>query len=49
MSAIVGSVVGVVLSFLGKTVGFVLEHAWTLIVFVAGFIAAWLMQRVKKG
>ena len=49
LPAIVGSVVGAILSFLGKAVGFLAEHAWALIVFVVGFTAAWLMQRVKKG
>ena len=44
-----GSVVGTVLSFLVKAIGFVAEYAWALIVFVVGFVAAWLMQRVKKG
>ena len=48
MPAIVGSVVGVILSFLGKAVGFVAEHTWALIVFVVGRIVIWLMQRVKK-
>ena len=48
MSAIVESVVGAFLSFLGKAVGFVAEHTWALIVFVAGLISVWLMQRVKK-
>ena len=49
LPAIVESVVGAVLSFLGKAVGFVAKHSWALIAFVVGFIAAWLMQRVKKG
>ena len=44
LPAIVGSVVGAILSFLGKAVGFAAEHTWALIVFVG----AWLMQRVKK-
>ena len=44
-----GSVVGVTLSFLGKAVGFVAEHAWAVIVFVAGSVGWWLMQKVKKG
>ena len=48
MPAIVGSVVGVILSFLGKAVGFVAEHTWALIVFVVGLIVIWLVQRVKK-
>ena len=48
LPAIVGSVVGVTLSFLGKAVGFVAEHTWTLITFSAGLIGVWLMQRVKK-
>ena len=44
-----GSVVGATLSFLRKAVGFVAEHAWALIVFVAGPVGWWLMQKVKKG
>ena len=48
LPAIVGSVLGAILRFLGKTVGFVTEHTWVLIVFVAGLIAWWLMQKVKK-
>ena len=34
-SAIVGSVVGAILSFLDKAIGFLAEHIWTLIVSVA--------------
>ena len=37
LPTIVGSVVAAIISFLGKTVGFVAEHAWVLIVFVAEF------------
>ena len=48
LPAIVGSVVGATLSFLGKAVGFVAEHTWALIVFVVGLIGLWLMQKVKK-
>ena len=36
LPAILGSVVGV--SFLGKAVGFVAEHTWTLFVFIAGLV-----------
>ena len=43
-----GSVVGAILSFLGKAVGFVAEHTWALIVFAVGLIGVWLMQRVQK-
>ena len=43
LPAIVESVVGASLSFLGKAVGFVVEHRWALIVFVAGFIDLWVM------
>ena len=46
--AVVRSVVGAILSFLGKAVGFVAEHTWALIVFIAELIAWWLMQKVKK-
>ena len=49
LPAIVGSVVGSILSFLEKTVEFVAEHTLALIVFVAGLIGVWLIQRVKKG
>ena len=43
-----GSVVGVILSFLEKVVGFVAEHTWALTVFVAGLIGWWLMQKVRR-
>ena len=36
LPAIVGSVVGSILSFLVKASGFVAEHTWVLIAFVAG-------------
>ena len=48
LPAIVGSLVAAILSFLGKAVGFVAEHTWALIVFVAGLAGWWLMQKVKK-
>ena len=43
LPTIVGSVVGTILSFLGKAVGFVAEHTWVLIVFIVGLIGVWLM------
>ena len=46
--AIVGSVVCAILNFLGKAVGFVAEHTWALIIFDAGLIDVWLMQRVSR-
>ena len=49
LPAIVGSVVSVILSFLGKAFGFVAEHTWALIVFVARLTGVWLMKKVKKG
>ena len=48
LPAIVGSVIGAILSFLGKTVGFVAEHTWALIVFVAVLVGLWWIQKVKK-
>ena len=48
LPAIVGSVVGVILSFLGKAIGFVAEHAWALIFFLTGLIGVWLMQMVLR-
>ena len=48
LPAIVRSVVGAILSFLGKAVEFVVEHTCSLIVFVEGLIGVWLMQIVSK-
>ena len=48
LPAIVGSVVGAILSFLGKAFEFVAEHTWPLIVFVVGLIDLWFMQKVKE-
>ena len=48
LPAIIGSIVGAILSFLGKAVGFVAENTWPLIVFIAGLVGWWLMQKVKK-
>ena len=47
LPAIVGCVAGAILSFLGKAIGFVAEHTWALIVFVAGLTGVWLMQKVS--
>ena len=49
LCAIVESVSGAILSFLGKVVGFVAEHTWTLIVFAAGLVGVWLMKKVRRG
>ena len=46
--AIIGSVVGAILSFLGNAVSFVADHTWALIGFVVGLVGWWLMQKVKK-
>ena len=48
LPVIIGSVVGAILSFLGKVVGFVAKHTWALIVFAAAVIRWWLTQKVKK-
>ena len=48
LPAIAGSILGSILSFLGKAVGCVAENTWALIVFVAGLVGWWLMQKVKK-
>ena len=48
LPGIVGSVIRAILSFLGKAVGFVAEHTWVLIVFEAGLIGVWLIQRVSR-
>ena len=47
-SDIVVSVFSAILSFLGKVVGSVTEHARALIIFVPGLISIWLMQRAEK-
>ena len=43
LPAIVGSVVGAILSFLGKAVGLLAEDTWAIIVFIAGLIGEWVM------
>ena len=48
LPAIVVSVVGAILSFLGKIVGFAAENTWALIFFVAGLVGRWLMHKVKN-
>ena len=48
LPAIVESLVSTILSVLGKAVGFVAGHTWDLIVFAAGLVVWWLMQKVKK-
>ena len=48
LPAIVLSVLGAILSFLGQAVGFVAENTWALIIFVTGVIGVWLMQKVLK-
>ena len=41
LPAIVGNVIGPILSFLGKTIGFVAKYKRTSIVFVVGFIGGY--------
>ena len=48
LPANVRSVVGAILSFLAKAIGFAVEQTWALIVFVAGLVGLWLMQKVEK-
>ena len=48
LPAIVRSIVGAILSFLGKAVEFIAEHTWALIAFFAGLIGVWLMQMVSR-
>ena len=48
LPAIVRSVVAAILSFLGKTIGFVAEHAMAQIDFAAGLAGWWFMQKIKK-
>ena len=48
LPGIIGSVVGAILSFLSKTVGFLAQHTWALIAFVVGLIGAWLIRRVQS-
>ena len=44
LPGIIGSVAGAILSFLGKTVSFLAQHTWALIVFAVGVIGAWLIR-----
>ena len=48
LPAIMRGVASAILSFLGKAVEFVAEHAWALIFVVVGLIGWCLMQKVKK-
>ena len=48
LPGIIGSVVGVILSFLGKTIGFLAQHTWALIAFAVGLIGAWFIRRVQS-
>ena len=48
LPGIIGSVVRAILSFLGKTVGFLAQHTWALIGFAVGLIGAWLIRRVQS-
>ena len=48
LPALVGSVIGTILSFLAKAVGFIAEHTRAKIFFVPGLIGIWLMQKVSK-
>ena len=48
LPAIVVSVAGAVLRFFGNTFGFEAEHTLALIVFVAGLVGWWLMQKGKR-
>lgn len=43
LSAIAGSVVGAIFTFLSKAFGFVAEHTMALIIFAAGLHGVWLM------
>ena len=45
---IIGSVVGAILSFLSKAVGFPAQHTWALIAFTVDLIGAWLIRRVQS-
>ena len=45
LPAFVRSVVDTILSFHGKAIAFIAEHTWALIVFVAGLIGWWSMQK----
>ena len=46
--AIVGSVIDIILSDLGKTVGFVVKNKWAFIVVIVGSIGISLIQNVKN-
>ena len=48
LPGIIGSIVSGILNFLKKAVGFLAEHVWLLIVFVAGFIRSWIWREVSK-
>lgn len=43
---IIGSVIGVVLNYLSKTVGFFTKNTWAVIVFITGIIGYWIYEKV---
>ena len=48
LPAIVGSVVGAILSFFGKALGFVAEHTWAVIVFTAGLMSFFFSYHINE-
>ena len=44
LPGLIGSVIGAILNFLSKAVGFAAQHVWAVIVVVAGLIGAWLLN-----
>ena len=42
LPGIIGSVLGAILNFLAKAVGFAATHVWAFLVFVVGAVGAWL-------
>ena len=48
LPGIIGSIVSGILNFLKKAVGFLAEHVWLLILFVAGLVGSWLMNETAR-
>ena len=46
LPGIIGSVIGAVLNYLSKAVGFLAKNTWAVIVFIAGIIGYWIYEKV---
>ena len=46
LPGIIGSIIGAVLNYLSKAVGFLAKNTWAVVVFIAGIIGYWIYEKV---